>query len=133
MLNLQSSRKVFSSTIVFFKSFPNALGGHIFAENVPESQATELIKQFGDRYLLVGPSGVGLIVPGFLKLGAIGGVRPEQIEGSKLTETGSIAVGSTSGGMTNELIQAVVKAGKSSLKKLSARAVDAASLSLAAQ
>lgn len=66
----------------------------------------------GGGYLLVGPSGVGLIVPGFLKLGAIGGVRPEQIEGSKLTESGSIAVGSTSGGMTNELIQAVVKAGK---------------------
>ena len=43
MLNLQSGRRAFESSIAFFESFPDALGGSIFAENVPERHAIELI------------------------------------------------------------------------------------------
>src|SRR3989338_1636217 len=112
MLNLQSGRRAFESTVGFFEAFPQALGGHIFAENVPEKHATELIRRFGSKSLIAGPSGVGLLVSGSLKLGAIGGVDLRQIAASKLSTRGSIAVVSTSGGMTNELLRAVADAGK---------------------
>lgn len=112
MLNMQSGRRVFESTVAFFAKFPHALGGHLFAENVPEEHAAELIKRFTPTYFLAGPSGVGLLVPGHLKLGAIGGIDPAQLEASKLATEGSLAVVSTSGGMTNELIRSVALAGQ---------------------
>ncbi len=112
MLNAQSGRRSFSSTVGFFEAFPDALGGHLFAENIPESHATELIARFGNRYLIAGPSGVGLLVSHCLKLGAIGGTDVAQIMAGKLATEGSVAVVSTSGGMTNELIRAVSLAGK---------------------
>lgn len=112
LLNLQSGRRAFDSTVSFFEAFPHALGGHIFAENVPEAHATELIAQFGGAKLIAGPSGVGILVGGALKLGAIGGVDIAQIAAGRLTQRGSLAVVSTSGGMTNELIRAVADAGK---------------------
>lgn len=112
MINVQSGRRVYESTIAFFDAFPDALGGHIFAENVPEKHATELLIRYGRDKAVAGPSGVGLLVPGHLKLGAIGGTDIQQIEASKLATEGSIAVVATSGGMTNELIRAVALAGK---------------------
>ena len=112
MLNLQSGRRAYDSTIAFFEAFPKALGGHLFAENVPEKHALELMRRFGKDHLIIGPSGVGLLVPGALKLGAIGGVDLEQMAKSKIGTPGSVAVISTSGGMVNELIRAVADAGK---------------------
>lgn len=111
MLNLQSGRRALASTTAFFHTYPNALGGHIFAENVPEKHALEIMQKFGAGRLILGPSGVGLLVPGSLKLGAIGGVDLRQIEKSKIGTGGTIAVISTSGGMTNELIRAVADRG----------------------
>ncbi len=111
MLNVQSGRRAFDSTVSFFETFPNALGGSLFAENVPEIHSTELIRRFGGKKIITGPASVGFLVPGCLKLGAIGGVDVFQIEAGKLTTPGNVAVGSTSGGMTNELIRAVVGAG----------------------
>ncbi len=112
LLNLQSGRRVFDSTVAFFAAFPQASGAHLFAENVPERHATELIRRFGKEKLIAGPSGVGLVVPGYLKLGAIGGTDAVQLSASQLGTAGAIAVISTSGGMTNELIRAVAMAGK---------------------
>ena len=112
MLCAQSGRRTFESTVAFFDAFPEALGGHLFAENVPERHATELIKRFAGKYLIAGPSGVGIFVSGALKLGAIGGTDAAQIEAGQLATRGSVAVVSTSGGMTNELIRAVSGAGK---------------------
>ena len=112
LLNLQSGRRVFDSTVSFFAKFPDALGAHLFAENVPEIHATELLRRFGTKKIIAGPSGVGLVVPGFLKLGAIGGTDPVQLSASHLGTAGAIAVVSTSGGMTNELIRAVSSAGR---------------------
>jgi len=112
MLNVQSGRRAFDSTVQFFDAFPGAFGGHIFAENVPEKHETELIKKYGGKKLIAGPSGVGILVAGHLKVGAIGGIGLAQLESGKLATPGSIAVVSTSGGMTNELITAVAQAGK---------------------
>ena len=111
MLNLQSGRRAFDSSVRFFEAFPQALGGHIFAENVPEAHATELIRRYGRTKLIAGPSGVGILISGALKLGAIGGIDLTQIEAGKFKIPGSIAVVSTSGGMTNELIRAVAASG----------------------
>ena len=86
MLNLQSGRRAFDSTVAFFEAFPNALGGHLFAENIPEKHATELIERFGKEKLIAGPSGVGLLVSGHLKLGAIGGTDPAQIEARAISQ-----------------------------------------------
>jgi ATP citrate (pro-S)-lyase len=112
MINVQSGRRAYESSVQFFDAFPQALGGHIFAENVPEKHATELLRRFGSDKAIAGPSGVGLLVPGHLKLGAIGGTDIHQIDASKLATEGAIAVVATSGGMTNELIRAVALAGK---------------------
>lgn len=112
MLSVQSGRRAREGAIAFFDAFPHALGGHIFAENVPEAHATDLISRFHGKKMLVGPSGVGFLVPGVLKLGAIGGIDPEQIVKGRLTERGSVAVFSTSGGMTNEFMRAVVGTGR---------------------
>ncbi|MBP9816651.1 MAG: hypothetical protein KBD05_01315 [Candidatus Pacebacteria bacterium] len=112
LLNLQSGRRAFDVTVSFFETFPEALGAHLFAENVPEAHALELMRRFGGKKLIAGPSGVGILVPGHLKLGAIGGVDIPQITTSKLTTPGSVTVVATSGGMTSELIRAVTSAGK---------------------
>jgi ATP citrate (pro-S)-lyase len=112
MLNVQSGRRAFDSTVQFFDTFPDAHGGHIFAENVPEKHETELIKKYGGSKIIAGPSGVGILIAGHLKVGAIGGIGLAQLESGKLATPGSIAVVSTSGGMTNELITAVAQAGK---------------------
>jgi ATP citrate (pro-S)-lyase len=112
MLNVQSGRRAFDSTAAFFEAFPEALGGHIFAENVPEAHAAELIRRLGKTKLIAGPSGVGILVPSHLKLGAIGGIGAAQLSQGKLATEGSVAVVSTSGGMTNELITAVAGGGK---------------------
>ncbi len=111
LLNLQSGRRAKDTTIQFFDTFPHAHGAHIFAENVPENHALELGERYKDR-CVIGPSGVGLLVPGHFKLGAIGGVTPAQIQGSALLTPGSVAVIATSGGMIGELIRSVALAGK---------------------
>ncbi len=112
MLNVQSGRRAYDATAAFFDAFPEALGGSIFAENVPEKHSTEMIARYGSEKLISGPASVGFLVPRALKLGGIGGIDPAQIDAGKLTEVGSIAVVSTSGGMTNELIHGVAASGK---------------------
>ncbi len=126
LLNLLSGRRTLSNTEDFLRLFPHASGAALFAENVPELHAQQLINtnhgftdlpaQAGSRIhdnskLVVGPSSVGLLIPGILKLGPIGGVTPDQINESDLTHGGSVAVLSASGGMTNELINIAVQAG----------------------
>lgn len=94
----------------FFEAFPDAKGAHLFAEGVAERDALSLIEKYGQEKLIVGPSGVGLCVPGSLKLGAIGGVS-----GPRLAQLGSVrghtAVICSSGGMVNELMYQVVASG----------------------
>lgn len=111
LLNLQSGRRAYETTVEFFENVPHALGAHIFAENVPEQHAHALREKYGDKWI-VGPAGVGLLVSGHLKLGAIGGITPNQMKRSELFTGGNVAVISTSGGMVGELIRAVSQGGK---------------------
>ncbi len=94
----------------FFTAFPTASGAHLFAEGVAERDALLLIEKYGDSKYIAGPSGVGLCVPGHLKLGAIGGIL-----GDKVSELGSMsgktAVICSSGGMVNELMYQITSAG----------------------
>ena len=105
LLNLNSGRRVLSSTEEGLKTLPNLIGVSIFAERVPERHSLELI-DLAKKYQcwIVGPSSVGITIPGWLKLGAIGGIQHRQITNSGLTSPGQVAVMSSSGGMTNELI-----------------------------
>lgn len=93
----------------FMEAFPAAKGGHLFAEGVAERDALSLIEKYGKNKLFAGASGVGLCVPGSLKLGAIGGILGERVAQLGAT-TGSTAVICSSGGMVNELMYQVVAA-----------------------
>lgn len=110
MLNTNSAHRSILSTKEFFDVFPNARGGHIFAEDVTELHALELKKNYPDK-LFIGPAGVGLLVPGALKLGVIGGVDYRQLIKNRLVSSGNVAVFSASGGMVNELITMVASTG----------------------
>lgn len=110
LLNLLSGRRTLSSTTEFLQAYPASRGATLFAENVPELHALELIKTHSSK-LIVGPASVGLLVPGVLKLGPIGGITPTQLTEAHLLEPGSTAVLSASGGMTNELINIATSAG----------------------
>lgn len=112
-LNLSSGRRVFQSTSDALDVLPNVLGGVIFAENTPEKHAIALFNKAQHQgKFIIGPSSVGLLLPGILKLGAIGGVDARQLISAKLFQQGTIAVLSSSGGMTNELINIVTGNGK---------------------
>jgi len=128
-LNLLSGRRALSSTLAILqgptlkevsnpegegRTFPKFSGGVIFAENVPELHSLQIISTIYDQSstkLVVGPASVGLLVPGVLKLGPIGGITPTQILESKIIQPGSVAVLSASGGMCNELINVAIQAG----------------------
>lgn len=112
MLNTNSAHRSVHTTKEFFDAFPGARGGHIFAEDVPEIFAIQLKKDYPDK-LFVGPAGVGLLVPGSLKLGVIGGVDYRQLAKNRLMEHGTVAVFSASGGMVNEIITMVASTGHS--------------------
>lgn len=110
MFNMDSGRRAYQTTVQFFETYPNAHGGHIFAEDVPELFALELDKRYSDKFL-IGPAGVGFLIPGSLKLGAIGGIDWRQLQKNHLTTPGNVAVLSASGGMINEIITIVSQTG----------------------
>lgn len=113
MFNANSGRRCYYSTREFFEAFPDAIGGHTFAEDTPEKFALDLIKLYQDKgKLLIGPAGVGMLIGGHLKLGAIGGTDFRQIQQNHLATTGNVAVLSASGGMVNEIITIVNNAEK---------------------
>lgn len=106
-INLNSARRVQKSTEAFFEYFPKALGGHIFAEDVPEATALALYEKYQSKHFVVGASGVGLLIANQLKLGAIGGTDYRQMLKAHIFTPGNIAVLSASGGMTNEIIRMI--------------------------
>lgn len=109
LYNVASARRAFAATKDFFAVYPDAYGCHLFAEDIPEIEAIALYDEYvaGQSKTVVGPAGVGLIVPGALKLGVVGGVDWRQIQQNRLQSPGSVAVLSASGGMINELITMV--------------------------
>jgi ATP citrate (pro-S)-lyase len=111
-VSLVSGRRVLSSTSELVDKLPNLSGGVVFAERVPEQHALELYNNVSSRGIWVlGGASVGLVIPGSLKLGAIGGVEARQFEASNLFAQGQVAVISSSGGMVNEIIRTVANTG----------------------
>lgn len=112
LLNVQSARRVLSGTKEAFEQLPNLSYVTIFAEQVPEKHALQ-ISEIANRngILVAGPSSVGILVPGVVKLGAIGGTQYAQLVDAGIFASGDTAVVSTSGGMVNELIHTVTGSG----------------------
>jgi len=112
-VNVTSGRRVLQTTKEALDFLPKIAGGVIFAENIPEIHAIELSAYANaQNRFLIGPSSVGLLLPEKFKLGAIGGVDYTQLISAQIMKAGNIAVFSSSGGMTNELITMVTGAGK---------------------
>lgn len=112
LLNITSARRSYQTTVDFFDAYPDAHGAHLFAEDIPETQALKLYENYvRSGKTIVGPAGVGMIVPGSLKLGVVGGVDWRMIAHSHLEQPGATAVLSASGGMINELITMVTQSG----------------------
>jgi succinyl-CoA synthetase alpha subunit len=110
LLNIASGNSARKMTESFFTHYPNALGAHLFAEGVSEQDALTLIEQFGSSKLIAGASGVGLLVSSELKLGAIGGIYGGNVNLlGRLS--GNTAVICSSGGMVNEIVDSVLRAG----------------------
>jgi succinyl-CoA synthetase alpha subunit len=111
-LNLSSGRRVLTFSEEALQ-LPKILGGVVFAEDVPEEHALSLYRKAkAMNKFMIGPASVGLLIPGNLKLGAIGGVDWRQLGDSKVFTAGNVAVFSASGGMTNEIIRIVATAEK---------------------
>ncbi len=107
-LNLTSGRRVLTSSKDAMKQLSALVGGVVFAEGLPEKHAIELYAAAQKRGVwVIGGASVGIVLPGLLKLGAIGGVQISQLEQSRLFTPGSVAVISSSGGMVNEIIRTV--------------------------
>jgi ATP citrate (pro-S)-lyase len=115
LINVQSARRILSTTKHAIDVFPNLIAINIFAEQTPEMHTIELAKLCtAKKITLIGPSSVGLLLPGHVKLGAIGGTQHPQISTAGILEDGGdVAVISTSGGMVNELIHTVTASGHS--------------------
>jgi len=113
VINVQSARNVRSSVLEAINVLPNLKVLSIFAENTPEIHSLELIKEAKEKNILVvGPSSVGVLLPGYLKLGAIGGTMYEQLIEARIKASGDVAIVTTSGGMVNELIRVVSGRGR---------------------
>jgi ATP citrate (pro-S)-lyase len=111
-VNFQSGRRVLASTEELLAALPKLAYYSVFAEQVPETHALHLGKLLEDKHILAtGPASVGLLLPGNLKLGAIGGISPDQLEAADIIQPGDVAVVSTSGGMVNELISSATNLG----------------------
>jgi ATP citrate (pro-S)-lyase len=112
LLNVRSARRVLSGMKEAFAELPNLKIASIFAEEVPEKHSLEVAALANDKGVLVtGPASVGLLIPGLLKLGAIGGTQYPQLVAAGIFSPGGNAVISTSGGMVNELIHTVTSTG----------------------
>lgn len=111
-INVQSARRVLATTKEAVEAFPKLKLVNIFAEGTPEAHAIELAHVGQQKnVVIVGPSSVGVLIPGVMKVGAIGGTQYQQLIDANIMEAGNVAVVSTSGGMVNELIHTVTGSG----------------------
>jgi ATP citrate (pro-S)-lyase len=112
LLHVQSARRVLSGLTEAFKTLPKLTLVNVFAEQVPEAHAITLAQLAKEHNITIaGPASVGLLLPGVLKLGAIGGTEYPQLVAARIFVLGDTAVISTSGGMVNELIHIVTGSG----------------------
>lgn len=108
LLNVSSGRRTLASTMEALDFLSNLKIGTIFAEGVPEKHAIDLFEYAKSKNVtLIGPASVGVVIPGSVKFGAIGGISQKQILTSGLLSSGGVCVLSASGGMVNEIINVV--------------------------
>lgn len=108
LLNVSSGRRVLNTAQEVLNEVPQAKVMSIFAEGVPEKHAIEVAHQIkGKEISIIGPASIGIVIPGYLKLGAIGGTEIVQLSSGFLDQKGDVAVISSSGGMTNEIMRIV--------------------------
>lgn len=111
-INVNSSRRALATTEELFRVVPHIHAGHIFAEGIPEQDLLTFYHKYKDKHVVVGAGGVGWIIPGVLKVGAVGGTTVAQLAANRVDTPGAVAVISASGGMTNELMASCVRAGR---------------------
>lgn len=112
ILHVQSGRRVLESMKEALELLPSLKVAVIFAEQTPELHSLELGKIAKQKGVLIcGPASVGIVIPGVMKLGAIGGTQHPQLVSARIFDPGDTAVISTSGGMVNELIHTVTGSG----------------------
>ena len=112
VVNAQSARHVKETSIEAMNLIKGLRVMTIFAENTPEKHALEIYHYAKSKKIIViGPSSVGLLIPGYVKLGAIGGTLREQIVRSRIEFGGDVAIITTSGGVANELIHMTTSLG----------------------
>lgn len=111
--NTNSGRRATSTTLAVIDVFPNLVAGDIFAENMPEKNAIEIINAVKQReIMIVGPASVGLVIPQKIKLGAIAGLTSSHQAQSHLFNAGNIAVFAASGGMVGEIITVLAQSNR---------------------
>jgi succinyl-CoA synthetase alpha subunit/citrate synthase len=108
LINFASIRSSFESTKVALET-PNIRTVVLVAEGIPEIQTRELIRIAKEnKKWIIGPSTVGAIKAGAIRVGYSGGSSENVIE-SKLYQPGSVGVVTVSGGMSNEVYSIVNK------------------------
>ncbi|HRN85901.1 MAG TPA: citrate/2-methylcitrate synthase [Candidatus Dojkabacteria bacterium] len=106
LINFASVRSSFESTKVALET-PNIRTVILVAEGIPENQTRELIRLAKEnKKWIIGPSTVGAIKAGAIRVGYSGGSSENIIE-SKLYQPGSVGVVTVSGGMSNEVYSIV--------------------------
>lgn len=105
-INFASTRSAFESSVVALNT-PSLRTIVIVAEGMPENQTRELIRlaKLTDKWI-IGPSTVGAIKAGAVRVGYSGG-STENLIASKLYRPGSVGVITVSGGMSNEIYSIV--------------------------
>ena len=108
LINFASIRSSFESTKLALES-QNIRTVVLVAEGIPENQTRELIRiAKKNKKWIIGPSTVGAIKAGAIRIGYSGG-SSENILESKLYQHGSVGVVTVSGGMSNEVYSIVNK------------------------
>jgi succinyl-CoA synthetase alpha subunit/citrate synthase len=108
LINFASIRSSFESTKSALES-KTIRTVVLVAEGIPENQTRELIRIAKvNKKWIIGPSTVGAIKAGVIRIGYSGGSSENIIE-SKLYQPGSVGVVTVSGGMSNEVYSIVNK------------------------
>jgi ATP citrate (pro-S)-lyase len=107
IVNYASFRSAYSSSVSCLKNV-NIDWIAIIAEGMPELFAKKLSREFSNK-LILGPSTIGGIIAGNLRIGNTGGTIENIISSNLHSSTGSVGIITKSGGLLNELCNIVNK------------------------
>ena len=107
IINFASFRSAYSSSVSCLKN-NNIEWIAIIAEGMPELYAKKLSLEFPNK-LILGPSTIGGIIAGNLRIGNTGGTIDNIISSNLHSNNGSVGIITKSGGLLNELCNIVNK------------------------